>query len=245
MFRLLRCLVLLLPAMLFGCGDGSSNNSGQIPAPAISLSSSSATVAPGQSATYALALQGGNLPASPIVLSVTGLPSGATATFDPPQVALANTTLAGSSTLTVATGASTPVGTYTLSIQGLVGNTTFGVATATLNVQTGGTGNFTLQVTPSSATVGSSTPATFNITVTTSGGFLNPITLSVSGGGTNFIVSNPSPAVLNFSGTQTVASATFTVSRIVGSTSTVPQTLTVTATGGSVTQTATVTVQSP
>jgi hypothetical protein len=243
MFRFLRFSALLVLVALCGCSDGSGTTNNNIPAAPVLVTPSTATTSPGQSAVYTIALQSGTLPASPIVLNATGLPSGATATFNPPQVALANTAQSSSSTLTVATTSATPVGTYTLNIQGLVGTATFGVATATLTVQPAGTAqNFNLVVTPPSATVTAGTPVTFTATVTTNTTFTDPITLTVNGGGGNFLASTPSPSVLNLS-SQTSASAVFTVTRVVGSTSTVPASFTITATGGGFTQTATVTVQ--
>ncbi|WP_245178932.1 trypsin-like serine protease [Streptomyces montanisoli] len=72
-------------------------------------------------------------PAGDIALSASGLPSGATATFDPSSVSAG-----GSSTLTVSTSASTPEGTYKVTVSGK--NATAGHDTTfTLNVQGGGT----------------------------------------------------------------------------------------------------------
>src|SRR5262249_25115171 len=51
-------------------------------------------------------------------LSVSGLPSGATASFNPDSISDG----AGSSTLTVSTSSATPAGTYTLTISGASGS---------------------------------------------------------------------------------------------------------------------------
>jgi len=52
-----------------------------------SASTVTQTVAPGQSATYSLAIQAQNTPlTTAVVFSATGLPTGATATFDPPSI---------------------------------------------------------------------------------------------------------------------------------------------------------------
>ncbi len=56
-----------------------------------------------------------------VSLSVSGLPSGATAGFDPASVSVSGSTPA-SSTLTVTTASSTPAGTFTLTIQGTGGS---------------------------------------------------------------------------------------------------------------------------
>ena len=67
-------------------------------------------------------------------LSVSGLPTGATASFNPASV-----TTSGSSTLTVSTATTTPAGTYTLTITGTSGSLSH-TATVTLvvNAATGG-----------------------------------------------------------------------------------------------------------
>ena len=59
-----------------------------------------------------------------VAFSVTGLPSGATATFTPPSV-----TTSGSTTMSVSTSAATPPGSYPLTIRG-----TSGPRTRTVNV---------------------------------------------------------------------------------------------------------------
>ena len=71
-------------------------------------------------------------------LSASGLPSGATASFNPSSV-----TSGGSSTLTIATAATTPAGTYTVTVTG-TGETATHTAAFTLTVQsTGGNRTFT------------------------------------------------------------------------------------------------------
>ena len=62
---------------------------------------------------------------SPVGFSVNGLPTGATATFNPTSV-----TASGTSSLQVSTSGSTPTGTYTLKITG-----TFGSLTHSASVQ--------------------------------------------------------------------------------------------------------------
>jgi hypothetical protein len=65
-----------------------------------------------------------------VTLSVTGLPSGATATFSPASVGTS-----GSSMLTIATSSTTPAGTYPLTITGVSGSLTH-IAPLTLIVST-------------------------------------------------------------------------------------------------------------
>jgi hypothetical protein len=96
--------------------------------PNFSLSGSPATqtVRQGRSVTYTVTISPVGGFAGQVNLSVTGLPTGATATLSPNP---ATTT----STLSVATLASTPTGSYTLTITGVNGGLTH-TATVTLTV---------------------------------------------------------------------------------------------------------------
>ena len=87
------------------------------------------TVARGQSTTYTVSVSGTGGFASPVALSVAGLPAGATATFSKKSV-----TPPGSSVLTIRTTRSTTRGTFTLRITGKSGTLTHQV-NATLVVK--------------------------------------------------------------------------------------------------------------
>jgi hypothetical protein len=78
----------------------------------------------------------------PVTLSVTGLPAGSSANFNPSSVNVG--TFGGNSTLTITTTGSTPIGTYTLTITGTNGTESHS-ATVNLAVRSGLT--FTLNVT--------------------------------------------------------------------------------------------------
>ncbi|TDP98011.1 protease pro-enzyme activation domain-containing protein [Labedaea rhizosphaerae] len=78
-------------------------------------------------------------PNGDIALSASGLPSGATASFNPTSVSAG-----GSSTLTIATSASTPAGTYQLTVTGKNATASHN-ATFTLTVQPGTSGPITVQ----------------------------------------------------------------------------------------------------
>jgi hypothetical protein len=95
----------------------------------ISATPASQTVAVGASTTYTVTVspQGGFT--GTVSLSVSGLPSGATGTFNPTSISGGS----GSSTLTVATASTTPTGSYTLTITGNNGSLTHS-ATVTLVV---------------------------------------------------------------------------------------------------------------
>ncbi|GAA1980541.1 hypothetical protein GCM10009838_47150 [Catenulispora subtropica] len=105
----------------------------------VTLSPTSGSVNPGQSATASVATSVTAGSAVTVQLSASGLPSGATATFDPTSVTAGN-----SSTVTLATSASTPPGTYSVTVTGTAGSTTHS-ATYSLTVNgSGGGGTVTV-----------------------------------------------------------------------------------------------------
>ena len=99
----------------------------------MSLNPTSGSVQAGQSVTSTVGTQTTSGSAQTVNLSATGLPSGATASFSPSSVTSGN-----SSTMTVATSASTPNGTYQITVNG-TGSTSHSV-TFTLTVGGGGPG---------------------------------------------------------------------------------------------------------
>jgi len=138
---------------------------------ALSATPSSQSVLPGGSTSYtatvsALAGFGGT-----VTLGVTGLPSGATASFAPASV-----TGSGSSTLSVSTSGTTPPGSYPLTITG-----TSGSLSRTVNVTLVVTGDFSISATPSSVTVQRGGNASYTVTIAAGAGFTGTVTLSASG----------------------------------------------------------------
>ena len=91
------------------------------PSPDFSISASppSQTVLPGGSASYTVTATPTNGFSGTINFAVTGLPAGATASFNPASVVSS-----GPSTLTITTSASTPTGSYPLTITGTSGTLT-------------------------------------------------------------------------------------------------------------------------
>jgi hypothetical protein len=77
----------------------------------------SQTVAPGAAASYTATVAPTNGFTDAVAMSVTGLPTGATATFTPASIAGGS----GSSTMKVTTATSTPAGSYALSVKGTDG----------------------------------------------------------------------------------------------------------------------------
>jgi len=153
-----------------------------------------------------------------VSLSASGLPSGVSASFNPPS---GNPTF--TSTCTITTSTSTPPGSYTITVTGIGGGKTH-TTTFTLTVQTGA--NFTIAVTPDSQTVNRGSSQTFTVAITSVGGFSKAVHLSLSGHQTGVTYDfNPDPVTL-----QAGQSATSTLTVYASSTATMEtRTLTITA----------------
>jgi hypothetical protein len=145
------------------------------PAPdfTISASPSSQSTVQGGSVPYTASISALNGFSNVVNLSVSGLPSGATASFVPTSV-----TGSGSSTLTVTTAVNTPVGAYTLNIS---------VATATLNHSVNVTlvvssaGDFSISDSPTTLQITRGGKGTDTVSVAALQGFAGIVSLSVSG----------------------------------------------------------------
>jgi hypothetical protein len=144
----------------------------------ISSSPSSQTVAQGQKATYAIALNRGNSFEAPVALSVGGLPAATKATFSATPVPGSDST----STLLIETNfnGTTPTGTKQLTVTG-VGNGITQTTTLTLTVTQATQPGFSLAGAPSSRWVTESDSAAFTILIARSGGFTGAVTMSASG----------------------------------------------------------------
>jgi hypothetical protein len=145
----------------------------QVPDFTLTAAPSSASVAQGGSTTYTATVTPSGGFAGTVALAVSGLPTGATGSFSPASLG------SGNSTLTVATTASTPAGSYPLTITGTSGSIVHS-ATVTLVVTAVGGSGFTLSATPDSRTIGRSQATTYAVTVTRAPGFTGRVTFSVS-----------------------------------------------------------------
>jgi hypothetical protein len=181
------------------------------------------TVVTGSSANYSISISAIDGFSGTIQFSLTGLPAGATASFNPPTV-----TGSGTTTLTVSTSSSTPTGSYTLA----VGGTSASVAhqgTLTLNVGPAGSDftDFSGSITPSYQTITPGSSTGYNLAVTPINGFTGNVTLTVSGlpaGATGIF--NPA-TITGGSGSSLLSISTSS------STATGSYVLTITATSGS------------
>jgi len=140
----------------------------------ISASPSSLTVAPGASGSSTISTAVTSGPAQTVSLSASGLPAGASASFNPASV-----TAGGSSSMTVTAGTGTAPGTYTITVTG-TGTSATHATTVTLTVPAPAP-TFTLSATPSSQTVSRGRSTTYTVTVTPANGFSSSVNLSVSG----------------------------------------------------------------
>ncbi|HEX6968089.1 MAG TPA: S8 family serine peptidase [Micromonosporaceae bacterium] len=135
------------PNVISNPGSGTPNRllyvgdigGGQPPADdfAVSVSPTSGSTAPGGSVTATVSTTTTSGSPQTVGLSASGLPSGATAAFNPATV-----TSGDSSTMTITTGTGTPAGTYTVTITG-TGSSATRTATYTLTVTGGGGGGCT------------------------------------------------------------------------------------------------------
>ncbi|PYX93728.1 MAG: hypothetical protein DMG67_03480 [Acidobacteria bacterium] len=83
---------------------------------ALAATPSSRTVTAGGSTSYTISVTPSGTFSDSVVLSVSGLPMGASASLTPASLA------SGNSTLSISTSSSTPAGSYTLSVTGTSGN---------------------------------------------------------------------------------------------------------------------------
>ena len=145
------------------------------PAPdfSISASPSSQSAAQGGNAGYTVSVGSLNGFSDTVNFSISGLPSGASASFVPASV-----TGSGSSTLTVTTSSTTPVGSYPLSVTGATATLSHSV-NLTLSVTS--TGDFTLSASPTTLQVSRGGSISDTVTVSAVSGFTGTVSLSVSG----------------------------------------------------------------
>jgi hypothetical protein len=162
-----------------------------------------------------------------VTFSVSGLPTGATPTFTPPSV-----TGSGTSALAISTSATTPTGSYPLTITG-----TDGVLTHTASVTLVVTApDFSLIATPALQTIVSGDTANYTATVGALNGYTGTVSFSVSGlpAGASPVFT---PASITGSGSSALAIAT-----TIGTTPNGTYPLVISATDGVLTHSANVTL---
>jgi kumamolisin len=167
-------------------GWGSPNGTGLINAlaptstsPSFSLAASPASlsVVVGNSGTSTLTTQVSGGFSSAIALSVSGAPTGVTASLSPTSIGAPGS---GSSTLTLAVAATTATGTYSITVKAVGGGITQ-TATVSLTVTAATSGSFSISVSPSSGYLDRGQSGYAVVTTTVTGGFDSAISLSASG----------------------------------------------------------------
>jgi hypothetical protein len=193
----------------------------------LSAAPSSSTVVQGAGTSYTVTITRTGGFSGSVALSVSGLPTGANATFSP------SSTTGPSSSMSVTTIATTPTGSYTPTIAGASGSLTH-TTSVTLVVQAAAARGYSLSASPSSRTVVHGAGTSYTVTITRTGGFTGSVALSVSG--------LPSRVTANFNPTSTTGtSSTMTVTTS-ARTRTGSYTLTITGASGTLTRTITVTL---
>jgi uncharacterized membrane protein len=168
---------------------------------------------------------------SAVSLSVSGLPSGVTAAFNPTSIGAPGN---GSSTLTFSAGSTATTGTANVTVTASGGGITH-TTTVALTVNAAATPNFAVSASPTSLSVAQGGSGSSTISASVSGGFNSAISLSASGLPSGVTAAfNPTSLAAPGNGSSTL---TFSAS----STATTGTTnVTVTASGGGFTQTVTI-----
>ncbi|HWZ44085.1 MAG TPA: hypothetical protein VNW97_11440 [Candidatus Saccharimonadales bacterium] len=190
----------------------------------VSASPASQSVTQGAGTSYTTTVGAINGFTGTVNLSVSGLPSGATASFNPTSVANS-----GNSTLSVSTSSTTPAGTFTLTITGTSGTVSHST-TVTLVVQ-GPNPDFSISVSPTSLSVARGASGNYTVNIGAVNGFTGTVSLSVSGV-PGHVTATFNPASVSGSGNSTL---TVAVSR---KASTGTQTMTITGASGSLSHSA-------
>ena len=193
----------------------------------ITASPASQTVTAGGSTSYTATITPLNGFNGTVTFSASGLPAGATASFNPASVAVS-----GTSTMTVTTSASTPAGTYTLTITGASGAI---VHSTTVTLVVAGAPDFSISASPASQSITRGSTATYTVTITALNGFTGTVNLSVTGL-PNRTTATFSPASVTGSGTSTLTITTR------NNTPKGTRTLTITGVSGSLSHSTTVTL---
>ena len=165
----------------------------------IAASPASQTVTQGGGTSYTATVTASGGFTGVVSFSVSGLPSGASASFNPTSV-----TGSGSSTLSVSTSSTTAAGTYTLTITGTSGTLSHSTTVKLVVNPVGGVPDFTISVSPASLNVTRGNTGSYTVTIGAVNGFTGSVGLSVSGLGSR-VTGTFSPTSVTGSGTSTLS----------------------------------------
>jgi subtilase family serine protease len=216
-------------------GWGSPNGTGLINAlattsssPTFSLSATSVSILQGSSGSSTVTSSVADGFDSAVALTVSGLPTGVTGTFNPTSI-----TGSGSSTLSLTVASTTTAGTYTITVTG-TSPTITQTTTFTLTVTSPVSGGFSISVSPTAGSLDQGQSGYAVVTVTATGGFDSAVTLTSSGEPSG-VTGTYSPTSITGSGT---SDFTLKVART-AKTGTYP--ITITGTSGTTTHSTTLT----
>jgi len=179
----------------------------------ISASPNTVTLTQGTSGSSIITVTPENSFAGTVSLSISGLPNGVTASFNPASTA-------GTSALTLVSSSTAAVGTFTVAVTGLSGTLT---NQTTISLAVNPTGSYTLSPSPSNLSIVQGTSGASTITITPQGGFNGSVTLSASG--------LPSGVTASFNPVSTTVASTLTLTAS-GTAATGTATVIVTGTSG-------------
>jgi uncharacterized membrane protein len=192
----------------------------------LSVAPANQAVNPGGSTSYTVTITPSGGFSGSVTLAVTGLPVGASGTFNPNPAT-------SSSTLAVTTDSSTAASSYPFTVTGTSGSLSH-TASGTLVVNAPSPPDFSLTASPSSRVIGPGpTGTSYSVTITALNGFIGGVALSLAGlpvGATGSFTPNPATtaATLNVTIDTTTPAGSYV--------------LTVTGTSGSLSHTTTVTL---
>jgi len=196
----------------------------------VSASPSSLTVAQGNQGTSQITTTVSGGFNYPISLSATGMPANTTVGFNPQTIPAPG---AGTSTMTVTVGNNTPAGTYPIAVTGSGGGL---MQTVTVSLTVTGGGGFTLAVTPTSLSLPQNSRG-FVAATTRINGFNNSIILAATGVPSGVTMTfNPATIPAPGVGNSTINIVVFSTTQA----GIYP--ITISATGGGIKQTATLTL---
>jgi len=164
----------------------------------IAATPASQTVTAGAGTSYTATVTASGGFTGSVAFSISGLPSGASASFNPTSV-----TGSGSSTMSVSTSTTTPAGTYTLTVTGTSGTLVHSTTVKLVVNPVGGVPDFTISVSPASLNVSRGSSGSYTVTIGAVNGFTGTVSLSVSGLGSR-VTGTFSPTSVTGSGTSTL-----------------------------------------
>lgn len=153
-------------------GSFKFSSCGGAPTPDFSLSASPSTVSAAQGTGTSSTITVGSLNGfnSSVALTVSGCPANTSCTLNPTSVNAPNT-----SVLTITTTATSPIGTFPLTVSGNAG-----VHTTSVSLTITAAPNFTVSASPSSVTIGQGSAANTTVSVSSTAGYSKSVALTVT-----------------------------------------------------------------